>query len=68
MSNHRCHLLINDIRFSQALLSTNESISPHPRKRRKTGEVNSVQDFASELQEATRAAASLEHMYLRLLP
>jgi len=67
MNNHRRHPLINDIRFSQVLLSTNESISPHPRKRRKIGEVKSVQDFASELQEATQAAASLEHMYLRLL-
>jgi hypothetical protein len=67
MNSHRCHPLINDIRFSQVLLSTNESISLHPRKRRKTGEVKSVQDFASELQEATQAATSLEHMYLRLL-
>ncbi|KAG2141350.1 TRAUB-domain-containing protein [Suillus clintonianus] len=49
--------------LQEELLSTNEAIAPPPRKRRKTGDVRSVHDFASEFREATQAAASVEHIF-----
>jgi len=57
-------LLSDELFYLQdELLSTNESIAPPPRKRRKTGDVKSVQDFASEFREATQAAVSVEHIF-----
>ncbi|KAG0709154.1 apoptosis-antagonizing transcription factor [Suillus ampliporus] len=57
--------LLSDELFDlqEELLSTNEAITPPPRKRRKTGDVRSVQGFASEFREATQAAASVEHIF-----
>jgi protein AATF/BFR2 len=57
--------LLSDELFhlQEDLLSTNEAIAPLPRKRRKIGDVRSIDDFASEFREATQAAASVEHVF-----
>ncbi|KAG1746746.1 apoptosis-antagonizing transcription factor [Suillus paluster] len=57
--------LLSDELFDlqEELLSTNEAIAPPPRKRRKTDDVRTAQDFASEFREATQVAASVEHIF-----
>ncbi|KIK96501.1 hypothetical protein PAXRUDRAFT_10787 [Paxillus rubicundulus Ve08.2h10] len=54
--------------FQETLLSTNESIQPPPRKRRRTGEEKcSVANSAARLREASQAASLLECVYHRHL-
>ncbi|KIJ20772.1 hypothetical protein PAXINDRAFT_174212 [Paxillus involutus ATCC 200175] len=50
--------------FQESLLSTNESIQPPPRKRRRTGDKKClVADSAEGLREASQAASLLECIY-----
>src|SRR5258708_5498963 len=58
------HILTNA--FAQNLLLSNESIKPPPRKRRRTQsiETESSHDYTSQVDEASEAAAALQHTYV----